>query len=58
MRKQKNDGPCVFVLTPTCKGCGQPLMGFGTPQGPRCPFEISGGGCTALAKLEKKRGKR
>lgn len=58
MSRRKNDGPYALLLSPTCKGCGQPLLGFGTPQGPRCPFEIAGGGCVALEKLKKKAQKK
>jgi hypothetical protein len=58
MRAKKDSGPYVLLLSPTCPGCGQLLMGFGTPQGPRCPFEITGGGCTALSKLQKKARRR
>lgn len=58
MSRKKPDGPYALLLSPTCSGCGQPLMGFGTPQGPRCPFAIVGGGCTALSKLKKKAKRR
>lgn len=42
---KKSQGPYVLLLTPRCHHCGRPLLGFGTPEGARCPIVFAGGAC-------------